>query len=360
MKIIKNLCLSLLALLIFSQPTMALGPKVEELFSAGNNLVRTGLVEGSVFDAGRNLKSDAIVRGIMFTAGENLLLEGESEYLFAAGKMLNVAQKVDRDLFAAGQILNFDQVNIGRDAYMAGEDIVLDGNVGRNLFIGAKSASLSGNVKGDLTLGVEKVDIADDMVIGGNLKYNEDAQLNMSDKVKVGGEKTTYKSEEFKKEEPTEREKIVAKLGGYLIKLATAVMYGLILLWLFPGIFINLVKQNLPLSAASFWKKIGTGLLVLILTPLVALFIFITIVGIPVSLLLLMVYGFAIFTAQIFVGYLLGTVLLSKSKKWLNLVLGVSALILIKMLPLFGGVITWLSIIWGLGIQYRLMFPKKA
>lgn len=361
MRSIKSLVIGLLMILVVAKPVMALGPQIEELFLAGDNVVKTGLVEGSIFNAGRNLKIDAVVQGITFAAGENLLIEGESEYLFAAGRTLNVAQHTDDDLFAAGQSLNFDQGEVGRDAYLAGENINFNGKVGRNLFIGAKNASISGVVKGDITLGVEKATITEGTVIEGTLKYNDDAQLNIADGVEIVGGENTYKAPELEKREVTERQKVVNRTGGYLFKIATVLIFALMLWWLFPQIFKSLEKQNLPLTVASFWKKIGTGLLVLLLTPLLALFILVTIIGIPISLLMIVVYGFAMFTAQIFVGYLLGAVLRqNKNKKWLNLVVGIMLLVFLKMLPMVGGFISTLSLLWGLGIQYRLLLPKKA
>lgn len=361
MKSIKSLIMGLLMMLVVSRPVMALGPQVEELFTAGDNVVKTGLIEGSVFNAGRNLKIDAIVKGIMFAAGENLLIEGESEYLFVAGRMLNVTQKIEKDLFAAGQSLIFDQEEVGRDAYLAGENVNFDGKINRNLFIGAKNASISGVVKGDVTLGVEKATIAEGTVIEGTLKYNDNARLNMADGVEIVGGENTYKAPEMEKREVTEREKVVGKIGGYLLKVVTALTFALMLWWLFPQIFKSLEKQNLPLTSSSFGKKVATGLLVLLLTPLLALFMLITVVGIPVSLLLITVYGFAMFAAQIFVGYLLGAVLRqNKNKKWLNLVAGIMLLVFLKMLPMVGGFISMLSLLWGLGIQYRPLLPKKA
>ncbi len=361
MRSIKSLVIGLLMVLVVFRPVMALGPRVEELFSAGDNVVKTGVIEGSIFNAGRNLKIDAVVQGITFAAGENLLLEGESEYLFAAGRMLNVTQQTDNDLFAAGQSLNFDQGEVGRDAYLAGENINFNGKVGRNLFIGAKNASVSGVVKGDVILGAEKVTITEGTVIEGTLKYNDDARLNMADGVEIIGGTNTYQVSELEKREVTEKQKVINRTGWYLFKVTIAWVFGLMLWWLFPQIFKNLEKQNLPFTMASFWKKIGTGLLVLLLIPLLALLILVTIIGIPISLLMIVVYGFAMFTAQIFVGYLLGAVLRqNKNKKWLDLVVGVMFLVFLKMLPMVGELISFLSLLWGLGIQYRLLLPKKA
>ena len=100
---------------------------------------------------------------------------------------------------------------------------------------------------------------------------------------------------------------------------------------------------------------LGWGILALFLTPLIAVVLFITIIGIPLSLILLALYLIAIYLGKILVGILIGRSLLNnylpkqKDSFILAMIIGIIIAYLIFTLPIIGLFISLLAMLWGLG-----------
>ena len=85
--------------------------------------------------------------------------------------------------------------------------------------------------------------------------------------------------------------------------LAAAMLVGWLGLILFPGFF-----QASAQAVGSGWRSLGLGLGVLAGVPVAIVVIAITLVGFPVSLMLLALYLTAIYLAKIWVGAFLGQI----------------------------------------------------
>ena len=96
--------------------------------------------------------------------------------------------------------------------------------------------------------------------------------------------------------------------------------------------------------------------MILIATPIAAIIVMFTIIGIPLSLLALVIYVIAICLSQIPVGLLIGRLII-KQKGQLEsrgamiggLALGLFILLLLGLIPVIGWIVMLLTIIFGLG-----------
>jgi len=130
---------------------------------------------------------------------------------------------------------------------------------------------------------------------------------------------------------------------------AGAMLVGWLGLVLFPGFF-----QASTEAVGSGWRSLGLGIAVLAGAPVVMIVIAITLVGFPLSLMLLAMYLAAIYLAKIWVGAFLGRVLLkpataTKADWLLGLLVGLLIITIVRFIPYLGGLVHFGVVCLGLG-----------
>jgi hypothetical protein len=113
---------------------------------------------------------------------------------------------------------------------------------------------------------------------------------------------------------------------------------------------------------------IGFGLLFLFATPIAAIIVCVTIVGLGVGISTLLLYLIAIYSAQVYVGSWLGEKILGSGvgvgAGLGRLALGLLLLRAVGMLPYVGHWISFLVVAWGMGAMvmalYRYTRPQLA
>ncbi len=337
--------------------------KLESLMVAGENVNTVGRLEGTSFQAGRNVKINAVIDGILFTAGENISLSGESDYLFAAGRTVSLEGEIIKDAFVAGANVSLKNAVLGRDIYLAGENVSLSGDFGRNVYIGGSVVSLDGNYKGDVMIEAGKIEILDGAKIAGKLKYNDTAEVKLSDKAVVGN-RETFKGDIVEKNKELERNVWEVRVRSVLFRLANGLVLGWLMIWLMPYVFEKLIKKNKPLTFKLVVKRFGMGLLLLIVLPFVFGFSLVTVVGIGAGVVMMFIYGLVIGLSGILVGYLIGWKLNLVDRKrmvdkYANFGIGYIVLTLIRNIPGFGWIVSFLMVVVGVGLGFDLVINRQ-
>jgi hypothetical protein len=125
-------------------------------------------------------------------------------------------------------------------------------------------------------------------------------------------------------------------------------VFGLVLLLLAPAFFFDASS-----ALSRYAPSMGFGLLFLFATPIVAVLICFTIVGIGVGITGFLMWLIAIYGAQVIVGRWVGEKILGAQAGMGavlgRLALGLLILRLLSMLPFIGGWVMLLVIVWGLG-----------
>jgi hypothetical protein len=138
----------------------------------------------------------------------------------------------------------------------------------------------------------------------------------------------------------------VGRLGWWLAYSVSTLVLGLVLLLLAPGLD--------PASIRSLRDRlggtIGFGLLVFVVLPIVAVLLFVTIVGIPLGLFLLLALALVYS-----IGYVVGALALGRrvvkedSSRYLAFLVGWGGLRLIGLIPFLGGLAWLVGTVLGLG-----------
>ena len=133
--------------------------------------------------------------------------------------------------------------------------------------------------------------------------------------------------------------------GHQVLKWGASFLFGLALLFLMPGFFFDAVSACNKTAAA-----IGFGVLFLIATPIAAIIVCITVVGLGVGISAILLWMICIYAAQVFVGAWLGEKILGAGTgvgaAIGRLALGLAIMRVLGMLPFLGG---WISCGGGLG-----------
>lgn len=328
-------------------------------YKAGDNLTTEGNFLGSVFYAGNNVTSKSIVDGIGFLAGNNVTIEGEKEYLAAAGNTVFLNGKVLDDAFVIGNSVHISGI-IERDLYVAASTVIVNGTIGRNVRIIASEVTLKGSVVGNIEINASVINIEDTTTISGTLKYNKDALIEQGEKASINSI-VEYEVEN----NITTSEIIKNSIYSFLTSYANLLIVALVITYLFPKLFISIKKDYGKIKLDDCVRLFIKGLLALIGIPSLALILLMSNVGISLGAIILVMYFILSYISVIISGYLLGyfiwkKILKKESNQYIQLLIGIAVIKILEWVPYIGMIVSIISLFVGLGIIIeKIIFKPK-
>jgi cytoskeletal protein CcmA (bactofilin family) len=342
----------------------------ENLYVTGDKVVISAPVKGDITGFGDELNINSPVSGSIYAgAGEmnvNAAITGD---VMAGGGAVNIKEKVDGDvrliafsveiegdvtgdvLAKAGE-MNLKSKIIEGDIAISANTLTIDSNVKGNINFEGEKLIINGVVEGNVNAKTKKIMIGDKALIKGNLNYTGKKGYIVKEEQVAG----TISQDVPKKKWSHKKGWIGKKIFWGLSLLAV----GMVLALASPG----LVTQLTDGMKENFWKNILYGFLALILAPIAALILIITIIGIPLAVILLLAYALAIFIGVILAAIFLGRLILQKQKTHLliSAILGIVIYAAASKVPVLGGLLKFAATLLGLGaITLALggLFKKK-
>ncbi len=327
----------------------------DDIYAAGRRVSVLGEVNGDAVLAGAQVELERRVTGDVLAMGGDIEVRGDvGDDLRAAGGTVTVAGGVGGDaLLAGGTVTLTPSARVAGRAWLAGGDIEVAGHVGRELKAAGGTVVLAGEIGGDAELMAEHVKLLPTARIAGNLTYRSPQPAEIADGAQVGGRIV---------HQPLQRHEAAGAGAGF----AAGVLFVLSLLVV--GAAYHLVAPGWSLGAArtvgsDFWKCLGLGLVVLLVTPFVIVALFATLLGMLLALIVL-----AIYLVSLLLGYLTGVLYLAdaglrrggratnarRGVYILALLLALIVLAVLRLVPVAGGLISFLVLLLGLGaLQLR-------
>jgi len=213
------------------------------------------------------------------------------------------------------------------------------------LKIAGRSVVLSGLVKGNTEIMAEQVSARPGAKIEGNLTYYGNSNLKIDKSIVAG--------EIIRKSLPAKNRGdgfLGAELAGFLSILVLAYVF----FKLFPkkarDIFVSLLERD-------SWKMIAAGLLAIILIPITAIILMITVIGMPLAIILIFVFISAVLFAKAIASIVLGFAInrhfkpreFTDSFPLTDFVLGYLILELLMLIPFLGPLAAFLIFLWAFG-----------
>ena len=350
----KKIKIMLFAFIVFFVGPSVYFADVNHFFSKGdNNVDMSKVYNSSVAVAGDTVNITGTVNGIAFGAGNKVVFDGEADYGVLAGNNININASVLKDTFVAGNVITTtDKSMFNRDVIIAGTDVSLSGDYERNVSLYAGTVTLKNvNIKGNLKFYGQNITISEGVVIDGTLSYPEDSNYNGNETAVIGSiEKTPAIQTE-------DEENYFVTLSSKLWSLLGTILVFAFISIFFPKVFNRIDEKYKEISATECVEVFTKGLVILILVPIISAMLFFTMVGIPLAVILLLVYGISIYLSSIFTGYLIGYKIWQKvfANEGHILFYGLIGLVILFMLELIPGVrfaVVIIAILVGLGLIF--------
>jgi len=359
--ILKGLIVSLLAILLMTFTTVAV--LAFDVRSGDIITVASGeVIDSDLYVAGGTIIIDGTINGDLIAAGKIIRVNGPvNGSIIAIGGTVDINGEVTHAVRIIGETLNISGT-IGRDLLVAGDDVSLasTAEIGSDLLLGAGTALIDGLIKGDINSGVDNLIIASTASIQGKLTYISENEANIQSGAQIRGT-ITHKLPDVKERLavgthrlPNVGERLVAGIGfwGTVIGFLMTLVLGIIIVLLAP----RRVKAVTESIRTRPWASLGWGAIILIFTPIAALIVCITIIGLPLGLITLVLYTIAIYLTQLFVGLLIGQLIIGSSKRIETkaalvgaLALGLAILRLLILIPFVGFFFGLATVLFGLG-----------
>ena len=311
----------------------------DDLVVTGTALQMDGTVNGDLVVAANSVRIHGPVMGDLIVAGGRVSIDQPvTGSVYVAGGTVDMNASVGRNVLVTGGTVNIDSgTDIARDLVVSGGRVTLAGAVGRNLRARARWLTLTSSavIHGDLLAMTNRPDIMPGAIISGRQQ--------------IGAPRWRH--------------------GGHLMVLWWFVshIYMGLALFIVGAIFLalapRLTSETVGVVRTHPWASLLTGFIFLVVIPAAAIIAAMLLLGIPLALIMAGIYGTLLFLSPIFVAMLVGQRLLRRpldaGGSYAGLFLGIVLLILLRLIPVLGGLVLFIITLLGLGALF-LAWQSRA
>ncbi len=374
------MALTLIAVVAFVAP----GVSEAAYFKTGKSVVvgSSATINENVYAAGASVSISAPVQGDLLAAGGTLYLSGQvSQDIMAAGGTVIVAGSSAQDIrliggnitlsgtysgeaaIAGGQVAVMSGTQITKDSYLAGGSVTFAGNEAGNLKIAGDAVYVDGTVGGNLTVkGGKEVTIGSNAVIRGNFDYTAQNKATIENGAQILGT-TTFR------EAPVPAATASGFFGaflaiftiGWIAKFLMVLTAAYLLWYLMKSDMVEVVKR----VTSGFWKELLRGFVILVATPIAAIILLATILGILPGVVALLLYGSLLIASAPVAGIVTASLLkkLKTDLRWYHILLGVLVFEIVKLIPFVGWIaafIVYLLSVGAFAMVLKQRFAKRG
>ena len=396
---------------------VAAGETVEDdLYAAAETVIIDGVVKGDLIVGAQTVIINGTIEGDLIAGARDVIINGtikDDARIFGAAFLLGEKAVIGDDLIGAGGSLETRPGStIGGDLVMGNGQNLLAGNISGNAQLGTGAIELRGSIGGDAVFALGRMEnegqrmgpmafgpdqgittpplvvglkFGPDARIGGKLEYVADRDLRVPASVASGGITRTEpvygedELREIRRQNPTMAQRLTDTSLDIVRNVASLILVGLLLAWLFPTLLEKLGTniQTKPLPSLGWglvsWAAFFFSLLVIIFVMVIGGIIFglLTLGGLSFAVIwtgLLAMFGLSVsftlvaaFVTKVAVSLLAGKLILAKlapslaEHKFWPLALGVLLYALLRAIPILGGLLELLVILFGLGALWLMV-----
>lgn len=336
--------------------TVSAGETIDSsLFVSGRTVDISGTVNGDIFCAGMNVSISGKVRGDVICAGQTVTVSGTVDGdVRLAGQSVSIGGQITGSATVASSVFSLESSStISNDLSVAGNDLVLNGTVGRDAALAGSTATIDSKIGRNVNANVENVQLLGQANIGGGLYYTSfnEAQINQTAKV-AGETKRTQPAHSSN----TLKKPFVISFGIVLYIIASLMILSLALVLLFPGA----VHTATSSAIQNPLKILLVGFVASLAVPVLIVILMISVLGIPLALLLLVIWLLILFLSGPVFGYYIGRLIFNKHKNpFLIMAVGSFLVLLALFIPILGFVV-WLAALWMGSGMLLLEFMRRS
>ena len=326
----------------------------EDRFTAGEAIILDKPVAGDLIAAGRDIDLTSKVGGDAVIAARNVRVTGDlTQDLYAAGDSVWLNGAMQRNARIAGRTVEVTPSStIGGNVSMAARDVRINGNVNGYVQAVGGHIYINGPVGGDVEATASQVELGPNARIAGKLRYTSEKEIIRDPAAQVAG--------------PVEHIQRT-ELWGRSYR-------GLMLLFWTAGLIVLavVIAAILPNAYARVTSTLETrpglslllGIAATILIPAAAFILILSLIGIPLGLLAMTIFGALLLLGYVTAGTTLGDFILRRRHREVPrtsgrigaAALGVLILGLVGLIPYVGGLVMFAALLFGVGalvLQFR-------
>jgi cytoskeletal protein CcmA (bactofilin family) len=338
---------------------------------------------GNMYVSGREVSVITPVSGDLLAAGGRVLVERDvggdaaiaggsvdvrapvkQDLRVAAGEA-NIDEDVGGELVAAGGKVNVaDTATIADSAWLAGNEVTLAGKVGKGARLAGNKIAVSGQIDGDTQLYGGDIRLLPGSRVNGNLSYSSPNRLVQDPSAVVSGTITRESASKNWRSVYGE-----ARVRGwfYPFFVLSMIATGMLLYWLIPDAVAGIQRaiKEYPL------RSLLAGLALLFAVPPMAILFMITVIGIPLGLVLMLLYPVMLLLGYLAAAFFIGRRAadamkqpqqLSPGRQALFLALALVLLSLVGLIPFLGALAVFTLLVLGMGgwALWIYMRPRRT
>ncbi|HUU61864.1 MAG TPA: hypothetical protein VMX37_05715 [Acidimicrobiia bacterium] len=261
----------------------------EDLYALGGRTIIEGTVQGDlVVLSGEVIVTGTVEGDVIGLVWGPARFAGEvGESVLLACLRLDAGGRIGADLSTLAGEARVG-ARVARDVLVIGGSAEVSGSVGRDLRTQAWRLVVEGEVGRDVVARVDDMVLGDAARVAGDVTFRASDEVRVSDAAVVGG--TLVQAQVLA---PTWA-RAVTRLVGWLSVLGFLVA-GVALFWVFRGT----APRAVEVARERPWRSALVGLGVLIVPPLLAIPLFLTLVGLPVAVLILLFWVVGLFVGPV-------------------------------------------------------------
>lgn len=340
----------------------------ESLVVSGQDIRVQGIINGDVYCAGQTVTVSGTINGDLLCGAQTITVDGViNGNIRAASQTLVIESEVARNILYFGQSLTLqEEASVSGELLGGFQTALLNGAVGKEINAGAQQFTINGSAGNNVELELESLTVGPNASIAGDLIYTSPNEADIASQGAITGEIQ-------RKQPPIDRQQAQEEAKEFIGAAWIASKIYSILAFLAIGLLIMLLAPNTTRAITDVMQRqtlatILVGFLILIVTPILIIFLLVTIIGIPIAVILGLLYIILLVVSRIFAGILVGRLLINrfgKPKKnqslFLPTVIGIIALWILFAIPIIGWVASFVAMLWGLGgIFYHFKSLRKA
>lgn len=273
-------------------------PTSGNTYQAGGDVRLVTPINGNVYAAGGRVTLEQPVSGLASLAGGAISVRAPvGSDLRAAGGEINIESVVGGQLYASGgNIILSNAAVVAKAATLYGGKVTIEGKVNGPLKVYAQKIVLNGEVAGNVELNGEEIDLGSRAKVGGALRYSGNALFKTAQGVAIGGAVTqgnamngrpdTHRDRQWHGQMMGSSAGWAGSVAGFIAILATSLLFLLV--------FTGFSQRAANRVWGAPWPALASGIAVLLGTPLAATLLFVTLIGIPLGLALLLLLPLAL------------------------------------------------------------------
>ena len=341
---------------------------------------RDQVVNGSLFVGATTVKIDGVVKGDLYCAGSDVTISGTVDgdvicaaqtihvnglvdgNLRAAATTVDMEGPVKRNVTIVGQTLTQSAISsISGELFFGAQSLMMNGTIGKTLGGYGETVGINGKILGDVRVETSALSFGDGANIHGNVRNVSDTKAAVSKSALISGSITNVLPDQQEKQQTAVKPAQNPWPASAIPSILFFLVVGLLMVRFMPAVtgrvFTAMMEE--PIGVAL------KGFVYLMVIPVVAIILLVTIVGIPFALLLVLLYVIAIAVSRIFVALWVGWYILdsfkakAKDNTFLQVLIGVPILWFLFKAPFVGGIIGFIAVVWGFGAMAAVIRSKK-